>query len=102
MIQNRSPKAAVEQILKRTDAFYRRHETDAAVRRTYGYFTHHPIAPLNRRRLRHLLDDCQVQSEKLKRPLRILDLACGGGLITCAMASMGHRSLGLDLNADEI
>lgn len=97
-----SSKNSVRSILKHAEAFHQRHRSDAAIQRTFGYFTHHPVAPLNRKRLRLLLDALQEESATLKRPLRVLDLACGGGLITCSMASLGHRVVGVDLSAEEI
>ena len=91
-----------KRVLQRAESFRRRHSNDKNVGRTYGYFTHHPVAPLNRKRLTLLLEALLERSDQLKRPLRVLDLACGGGLITCAIASQGHRTLGLDLSAEEI
>ena len=32
----------------------------------------------------------------------MLDLGCGGGLITCTIAALGHQALGLDLSEDEV
>lgn len=91
-------------ILQAAQRFYARHRNQPEVRRTFGYFTHHPVAPLNQRRLRVLLEELdQERHERTeKRPLRILDLACGGGLITAAIASLGNRTLGVDLDPAEI
>jgi 2-polyprenyl-3-methyl-5-hydroxy-6-metoxy-1,4-benzoquinol methylase len=97
-----SPEQTVKKTLQHAESFYRRHSRDKAVSLTYGYFTHHPVAPLNRKRLKMLLGVLENRSRELKRPLLVLDLACGGGLITCAIAAMGHRTLGLDLSHDEI
>jgi 2-polyprenyl-3-methyl-5-hydroxy-6-metoxy-1,4-benzoquinol methylase len=93
---------AVKRVLKSAESFAQRHGQDTAISLTYRYFTSHPVAPLNQRRLRALLEASGQRAAELKRPLRILDLACGGGIITCALASMGHRALGVDLNASEI
>jgi 2-polyprenyl-3-methyl-5-hydroxy-6-metoxy-1,4-benzoquinol methylase len=49
-----------------------------------------------------MLKRVDALSKELKRPLRVVDLACGGGLISCAIARMGHRVLGLDLDPSEI
>jgi 2-polyprenyl-3-methyl-5-hydroxy-6-metoxy-1,4-benzoquinol methylase len=76
--------------------------TRTAAARTFGYFTRHPVAPLNRRRLRLLLDAVEAESRKRDRALRILDLACGGGLVTAAVASLGHRTLGIELDPHEV
>jgi 2-polyprenyl-3-methyl-5-hydroxy-6-metoxy-1,4-benzoquinol methylase len=97
-----NPEQTVKKTLQHAESFYRRHSREKAVGLTYGYFTHHPVAPLNRKRLKILLGILEERSQELKRPLRVLDLACGGGLITCAIATLGHRTLGLDLSHEEI
>lgn len=95
-------KEATNATLLAARRFYDRHSTEEAVAATYGYFTHHPFARLNRKRL-HLISDLVArQSSAIGRPLRVLDLASGGGLITCALAAQGHRAVGLDLSEDEI
>lgn len=97
---------SVEQTLARTlenaALFAARHSTDPSVGPTYGYFTSHPVAPLNKKRLKLMLEKLQLRSQQVGGPLRVLDLACGGGLITCSVAELGHRVLGLDLSAQEI
>lgn len=94
-----------KRILAHAAAFLSAHrdqEKAEKIGRTYGYFVSHPVASLNRKRLRALLEALQARSATLGRPLRVLDLACGGGLITCAIAELGHRALGIDLDADEL
>jgi 2-polyprenyl-3-methyl-5-hydroxy-6-metoxy-1,4-benzoquinol methylase len=98
----RSIDPGITLILKSAASFLKRHSHEKAIRQTFGYFTQHPIASLNQKRLRLILDRTEEQSRLLKRPLRILDLACGGGLITCALAHFGHRVLGVDFNPEEI
>ena len=93
---------ALKRVLRSAQSFTHRHQKEPAIFLTYQYFTHHPVARLNQRRLLALLEAAGRRSAELRRPLRILDLACGGGLITCALASMGHRTLGIDLNTSEI
>jgi 2-polyprenyl-3-methyl-5-hydroxy-6-metoxy-1,4-benzoquinol methylase len=93
---------ALKRVLRSAESFAERHQKEPAILLTYQYFTRHPVAGLNQKRLGVLLDTVGCRSAQLGRPLRILDLACGGGLITCAFASMGHRTLGVDLNAAEI
>lgn len=95
-------KHALNRVLRSADSFVRRHPSDDAIQRTFHYFTHHSVAPLNQKRLEAILETAGRRSAELKRPLRVLDLACGGGLITCALAAMGHRVLGIDLDAHEI
>ena len=88
--------------IQRAASFYDAHRDQKSVSTTYGYFTHHPVAPLNKKRLILMLEAIESRSKALGRPLRVLDLACGGGLITCAVATLGHRALGLDLSHDEV
>ncbi len=64
---------------------------------TFEYFTSHPVAPLNRRRLELMLG----RIARIGKP-RVLDLACGGGLITSAISRLGGKTLGLDINPSEI
>jgi len=97
-----TPKKVTNETLKHAASFLRRHSKDPRVGSTYGYFTRHPVAPLNRKRLILLLEQLDSISEELKRSLRVVDLACGGGIITCAIAMGGHRALGLDLSSEEI
>ena len=97
-----SAERALRRVLRCAEQFTDRHLQEPAISLTYRYFTHHPVAKLNQKRLQTLLQVVGRRSAELKRPLRVLDLACGGGLITCALASMGHRTLGLDLNPQEI
>lgn len=89
-------------ILRSAASFLKRHSHEKSIRQTFGYFIHHPVATLNQKRLRLLLNYTEDYSKALKRPLRILDLTCGGGIITCALAHFGHRVLGIDINSDEI
>lgn len=97
-----TPAETVKTLIERADRFIKNHPSEKALGPTYGYFTRHPVAPLNRKRLRMMLERLDRYRDALKRPLRVLDLACGGGLITCAIAARGHRVLGLDLSVDEI
>src|SRR6201988_5064406 len=97
-----TPTSALGETLQRAALFLQKHVKEEGVGPTYGYFTRHPVAPLNRRRLEIVLEEIQAISSQKGRPLRILDLACGGGIITCAVAALGHRVLGMDLSAREI
>ena len=94
--------SVVGTVLGKANSFYRRHGADPAARSTFGYFTRHPVAPLNQRRLSMLAEVVHERSQEMGRPLRVLDLACGGGLITCTIAALGHRALGIDLSEDEL
>ena len=68
--------------IKRAASFYAAHRflKKKSVSTTYGYFTQHPVAPLNKKRLILMLEAIEARSQTLSRPLRVLDLACGGGL----------------------
>lgn len=86
--------------LERASEFYRRRRNDPAVAATFGYFTNHPVAALNGMRLEMILD--KVGSLALGTSLRVLDIACGGGLIAAAVAAMGHQVAAVDLSSDEL
>ena len=99
-------RTAALQIVKKVTAeaaiFRQTHQADPAIGSTFGYFTSHPVAPLNHRRLVLILEAIRGLPAPSSRPFRVLDLACGGGLITCALAFDEHRALGIDLSEDEI
>lgn len=92
----------VDEILRQAKPFFKLHEGEPSVEATFKYFTQHPVAPLNRKRLAMLLEKVEEHADRAGRRLRVLDLACGGGLITCAIAQLGHQSLGLDLSPEEV
>ena len=102
MLNPRKIDNALEKSLATARVFLHEHANEKGIQDTYGYFTSHPVAGLNQKRLRLMLTLMEDRSENLKRPLRILDLACGGGLIACAAAAMNHNVLGMDLSAQEI
>jgi 2-polyprenyl-3-methyl-5-hydroxy-6-metoxy-1,4-benzoquinol methylase len=102
MATSLTPAQTVKKLIQCAESFTRSHSNEKAIGSTYGYFTHHPVAPLNRKRLKTMLEALETRAGELKRPLRILDLACGGGIITSAMATAGHRVLGIDLSREEI
>jgi cyclopropane fatty-acyl-phospholipid synthase-like methyltransferase len=92
----------MEKILEHAQQFIRRHPHDVRVERTFVYFTTHVVAPLNRQRLGALIQKTVELRAKLGREPRILDLACGGGLIANALALAGARVCGFDLDPDEV
>jgi 2-polyprenyl-3-methyl-5-hydroxy-6-metoxy-1,4-benzoquinol methylase len=49
-----------------------------------------------------LLKKVQEEATRLNRPLRVLDMCCGAGIITSAIGELGHRAVGVDSNAREI
>lgn len=82
--------------------FFRLNRQNQAASLSYGYFTTHPVAPLNWRRLAAILRTIEDERLEKERALKILDCACGGGIIATAAASMGHTVLGTDLNEGEL
>ena len=97
-----TPATAIATVLAKANTFREKHAATPGVSSTYGYFTSHPVSPLNRKRLTLMLDAIDARARTLGRPLRVLDLACGGGLIANTIATLGHTVLGLDLRDDEI
>ena len=93
---------ATQTLLLQARAFRRSHPEIAPTDRTFGYFTSHPVAPLNRKRLVKILTLLEERSERIGRKLRVLDLACGSGLITCGVAALGHKALGIDVSHEEL
>lgn len=92
----------VDDVLSRAGSFLSRHRAEPHVEPTFKYFTDHPVAPLNRKRLGLLLDAIERLAAAAGRPLRVLDLACGAGIVTCAVSALGHRTHGLDLCGEEV
>lgn len=62
----------------------------------------HARAGFHRRRIAAVLDRLEVRARELGRPLRVVELLSGEGLLTCAAALVGHRSLGLDPRAEAV
>ncbi len=87
----------IENIIKRAESFLTQNPGNKALDSTFGYFTHHPFSPLNQKRLKTIL-----QIIKNRAPERVLDIACGGGLVTSAIAAMDIKTLGVDINPEEI
>lgn len=91
-------------LLRRASRFFLAHRGDSPeakvqLGRSFGYFTHHPFARLNHHRL-----DCITAWTRrlLPKPGRVLEIGCGAGIITQALALQGHRALGVDPDAQEI
>ncbi|HEY5998540.1 MAG TPA: class I SAM-dependent methyltransferase [bacterium] len=96
------PRHHVAGLLARAAAFLARHRATPGAHATYAYFTEHPVAPLNRKRLATILGEIQAGARAKGRPLRVLDLACGGGIIGATIAAAGHTLLGLDRDPEEV
>lgn len=92
----------IQKTLSAAAEFVRRHPDDTRVARTFVYFTAHPVAPLNHQRLQALVRKTEDLGRELGRAPRILDLACGGGLIANALAHAGAQVCGMDLDPAEI
>lgn len=90
------------QLLGRARAFYRQNKDLPSISPTFRYFTQHPVARLNKKRLRAILKIIAAQQDELHRPLRVMDLACGGGLVAASIASLDNRVLGMDQSREEI
>lgn len=91
----------VVNLLTHAKKFHDANPDVAGVNPTFGYFTHHPVAPLNRKRLVGILRQVEDRSAKLGRRLKVLDLCSGGGLIATAISTMGHQVVGADLSENE-
>jgi len=90
----------VKHVIQKAKAFAASHAASPGIGTTFGYFTSHPVAALNHRRLALIISG--ISSRAAGKQLRILDVACGGGLIASACAMAGHRVLGVDIDAGEI
>lgn len=75
------------------------HDAKRELSRSFGYFTSHPFARLNQKRLKAILERIETLAP---RPSRVLDLACGAGIITHCVSDLGHRAVGLDADPREI
>lgn len=96
-------------VLAKARKYYNENLTSQGANDTYGYFTSHPVAPLNKKRLIELMYRLCIESRKINRELKVLDLACGGGLISsCASLVVTEHShfkpkvLGLDISEPEL
>jgi 2-polyprenyl-3-methyl-5-hydroxy-6-metoxy-1,4-benzoquinol methylase len=92
----------LKKILKKADEFYKINETEKSVQDTYGYFTRHVVSSLNHKRLLIMLCILLQEKEKRNTQLKVLDIACGGGLIARTVAEMGFPTMGIDINSNEI
>lgn len=91
-----------EEVLIAAHNFYLNQQDKKVANSTFGYFTDHPVAPLNKKRLKTIIQKIiEIQKQK-KRPLIIADLACGAGLISNALSGIGNNVIGIDLNVKEI
>src|SRR4051812_246750 len=101
-----APRLSTEEIadeaIQRTASFRSRHARQPDI----AHLTAEVLTPFSRSSLRAayrlLLSTAQQRSDPLRRPLRTLELGCGSGALTCALAQQGHRALGLDSSAESV
>ena len=79
--------AIVDRVLEEAKAFVHENSGDPGMSHTFGYFTDHPVARLNRERLTLTLEEV---AERAPGGARLLDMGCGGGLFTAAFAASGY------------
>ncbi len=91
--------AIVDRVLEEAKAFVHENSGDPGMSHTFGYFTDHPVARLNRERLTLTLEEV---AERAPGGARLLDMGCGGGLFTAAFAASGYLTAGVDLAPEEI
>lgn len=102
MNDNASLDHILKKVLDTAALFLKEKPYNENVLNTYGYFTQHFVSGLNQKRLRQMLKLIEGENRNRSRPLKVLDIACGGGLISCAVALFGCEVLGIDINADDI
>lgn len=91
--------AIVDRVLEDAKAFAHENSGDPGMSHTFGYFTDHPVARLNRERLSLTLQEIAARAPA---GARLLDMGCGGGLFTAAFAASGFHTAGVDLAPEEI
>ncbi|MPZ70151.1 MAG: methyltransferase domain-containing protein [Actinobacteria bacterium] len=96
---NPTIEAIVDRVLEEAKRFAHENSGDPGMSHTFGYFTDHPVARLNRERLSLTLTEI---AERAPGGARLLDMGCGGGLFTAAFAASGFRTAGVDLAPEEI
>ncbi len=92
----------VETILKAAKNFYIKNKNQACIENTFGYFTNHIVSGLNKKRLSLVLSFLLSLKKNKDSSLKVLDVACGSGLISRAVSELGIPTLGIDSNLDEI
>ncbi len=94
--------ATVDRVLEGAARFLDANKETPGIEHSYGYFCRHIVASLNRRRLIGIAIAAeQIRGESRDR-LKVLELGCGGGIITSTLASMGMDALGVDIDEIEI
>lgn len=91
-----------KEVLKTARKFYFQQPYKGKASATFGYFTDHPIASLNKKRLNTIIQKTTDIQKKKQRPLLIADLACGAGVISNALSFAGNKVVGIDADRGEI
>ncbi|MFH1244038.1 MAG: class I SAM-dependent methyltransferase [bacterium] len=95
----------VDKILTQARIFYEMSKGKAKYPKlgpTFGYFLDHPFSALNKKRLASILDYSRYISRKLGKPIKIVDFACGGGLVSSALSYPKNFVVGVDCDQDEL
>ncbi len=95
----------IEKTLEIAKEFYLKNKNLDGIENTFGYFTNHIVAGLNKKRLciiLSLLLYLRDLQKDVKTSIKILDIACGSGLISRTVAGLGFPTIGIDLNSNEI
>lgn len=92
---------ALRLVVEKAQAFRQVSAGEPNIVRTYGIFADHGVARLNRQRLGALLEELEeIQTRQGK--LRVLDIACGGGMISVGAALLGCKVAGIELNPEDL
>lgn len=92
----------VSEIYTTAHQFLKENSNEKGIQTTYGYFVAHPVAPVNKKRLTQILEEVYNFQHEQKKTLKVLDVACGGGIISSSISLLGNTVVGIDINLDEI
>lgn len=95
-------KQIVSEIYAAAHQFLKENNNEEGIQTTYGYFLTHPVAPVNKKRLTQILEEVYNYQHEQKKTLKVLDVACGGGIISSSISLLGNTVIGIDIDSDEI
>jgi len=102
-MNNLTPSTITFQVIDQARQFLKQNRHNPALEETFGYFINNPIAArLNQTRLLNIIKRVHQHQTQRPQPLKIVDLACGGGLIATSLSQIGCQVLGIDHNQAEI